>query len=57
MNGMLFMSLAQSMLGVSTLLSLVQTEWAAAHQLGSVLLLTTVLHYHHDVTRMMRLIK
>ena len=53
-TGMVGMTVVQTALGVGTLWSLVKTEVAALHQVGSVLLLTVVLHYAHDVRRILR---
>lgn len=41
----------QAGLGITTLVTLVQKEWASAHQIGSVLLLTAALHFSHDIRR------
>ena len=51
---LLFQALVQTSLGIGTLWSLVRTEVAALHQVGSVLLLTVALHYAHDVRRILR---
>lgn len=48
------MALVQASLGVATLYTVVNTHVAAAHQLGSVLLLTTVLHFAHDMKRLVK---
>ena len=52
LNGMIIMAIIQSSLGISTLLTFVNTHLAAAHQTCSILLLTTAIHVLHDVKRL-----
>ncbi len=54
MTGMVAMTLVQTTLGIATLWTFVKTEVAAIHQVGSVLLLTTVLHVAHDLRHLLR---
>lgn len=48
------MATVQAALGITTLWTLVKKEWASAHQIGSVLLLTAALHFSHDIRRILR---
>lgn len=53
-KGMALVAVAQASLGVATLWTLVDTAVAAAHQFGSVMLLTVTLHFAHDFSRLVR---
>lgn len=52
--GMAGLAVLQATLGVTTLVTLVKKEWASLHQITSVLLLTSTLHFSHDIRRILR---